>query len=140
MVTTFQSSEKKINAGREDVYGFISDINNFTSLVPDGKVSNFEAQKDSCRFKAEGLGEVIIRIVSREPRKNVVFESDGSLPFQFNVLIGLEDSGTGATAMKIVLQADLNMIMQAVAKKPLKEGLEVVASQLSEHLNSREWG
>ena len=140
MVTTVQSSEKKINAGREDVYGFISDINNFTSLVPDGKVSNFEAQKDSCRFKAEGLGEVIIRIVSREPRKNVVFESDGSLPFQFNVLIGLEDSGTGATAMKIVLQADLNMIMQAVAKKPLKEGLEVVASQLSEHLNSREWG
>jgi carbon monoxide dehydrogenase subunit G len=140
MVTTFKSSEKKINAGRKDVYGFISDINNFTSLVPEGKVSKFEAQKDSCRFNAEGIGQVIIRIVSSEPGKNVVFESDGSLPFHFNVLIDLEDSGTEATVMKIVLTADLNMIMQAVAKKPLKEGVEVVASQLSEHLNSREWG
>jgi carbon monoxide dehydrogenase subunit G len=140
MVTTFQSSEKKINAGRQDVYGFISDVNNFTTLVPEDKVSNFEAQKDSCRFNAGGLGQVIMRIVSREPGKNVVFESDGSLPFQFNVAIELEDSGTEATVMKIVLNADLNMIMQAVTKKPLTEGVEIVASQLSGHLNSREWG
>jgi carbon monoxide dehydrogenase subunit G len=138
-MTTFNSKEKEIRASRKKVYDFITDVNNLNALVPEGKVSNFRADRDSCQFNVDGLGQVGIRVVSREPENNILFESEGSVPFNFDVLINLHETGPGTTIMKIILNANLNMIMKAVANKPLKEGVEVIASELADHLNGRVW-
>jgi carbon monoxide dehydrogenase subunit G len=138
-MTTFKSNDKEINASRKDVYGFVSDINNFMALVPEGKVRDFEAEKDSCRFTVDGLGQVGVRIASSEPENSIMFESEGSVPFNFNVLVDLREKDEGTTIMKIILNADLNMMMKALARKPLKEGVEVIASELADHMNGREW-
>lgn len=138
-MTTFKSNEKEISASRKQVYDFVTDVNNLNALIPEGKVTNFQADRDSCQFKVDGLGQLGIRVVSREPENNILFESEGSVPFHFDVLINLHEAGAETTLMEIILNADLNMVMKAVANKPLKEGLEVIASELANHLNGRVW-
>lgn len=138
-MTKFESAEKHIKASRNNVYDFVSDINNFNTLVPEGKVRNFETENDRCSFRVDGLGQVGVRVVSREPYKYVKFESEGSVPFRFNMWIDLEDADDSTTIMKLTMKADLNMMMKMVAQKPMEEGLEVIASQLSDHLNRRQW-
>lgn len=138
-MTQIESSIKKIYAGRKHVYGFLSDISNYNSLVPDGKVRNFHAETDNCRFTVDGLGEIGVRIVSREPDDTIKFESEGSVPFRFNLWIQLRELDEKATVMKLTVRADLNMVMKMVAQKPMEEGLEVIASQLTDHLNNRNW-
>jgi carbon monoxide dehydrogenase subunit G len=138
-MTTFNSNEKEIRASRKQVYEFVSDINNFTALVPGDKVRNFETERDKCRFTVDGLGRVGVSIVSREPESRILFESEGEVPFDFTVQVDLREAGAGNTIMKILLNADLNMMMKAVARKPLTEGVEVIASELAGHLNRLEW-
>lgn len=138
-MTKIESTEKLIKANRDHVFNFVSDINNFNTLVPEDKVRDFETEKDRCSFKVDGLGQVGVRVIEKEPGKYVMFESEGSIPFRFNMWIYLEDAGNETTAMKLTLKADLNMMMKMVAQKPMEEGLEVIASQLSDHLNRREW-
>lgn len=138
-MTEIRSTEKIIRTERKNVYEFISDINNFNTLVPEERAGDFEANRDSCRFSVEGLGQVGIRVVSREPEKNVEFESEGGIPFQVNLLIELDESLPEGTVMKMTLRADLNMMMQMIAKNPMKEGLEKASTKLSDYLNERQW-
>ncbi len=137
-MTKIESAIKKINAGRKPVYWFLSDVENLNSLVPEGKVTNFSADTDSCKFSVDGLGEVGLRVVSKDPENTIKFESEGSVPFRFKLWIQLKDTGNSETAMKLTIAAELNSMMKMVAEKPLKNGLEVIASQLSDHLNKKE--
>lgn len=139
MMTEIRSSEKIIKTERNNVYEFISNINNFSTLVPEEKARDFEADRDSCRFSVDGLGQVGIRVVSREPGKYVVFESEEGIPFQVNLLIELEALGKEGTVMKLTMKADLNVMMKMIARNPMREGLEKAATRLSDHLNGRQW-
>lgn len=139
IMTKFESSQKKIHARRKPVFGFLSDINNFRSFAPEDKIKNFHAETDRCSFSVDGVGEIGVRIASIEPDDTIKFESEGSKPFKFNLWIQLKAADDKTTVMKLTLGADLNMMMKAVAEKPLKEGIEIIASQLSDHLNKREW-
>ncbi len=138
-MTKFESSEKIIKVNRSNVYRFISDINNFNALVPGDTVRDFEVDRDGCRFTVDGLGEVGVRVISREPEKKIMFESEGNVPFRINLLIELEEPDPDATLLKLILEADLNMMMKMVAQTPLENGVEEIASRLSDHLNNREW-
>jgi carbon monoxide dehydrogenase subunit G len=133
-MTQYESSEKTINAGRKPVYEYLTDINNFSSLIPAGNVRDFKAGKDNCHFYIDGIGTVGVRLVASET-DDVRFESEGSTPFRFDLLVKLNETGPGSTRLKLVLNAGLNMMMKMVAGKQLEEGVEIAASRLSDHLN-----
>lgn len=138
-MTRFESSARKIDASRKLVFDFLSDIRNFTSLIPEGKVRDFNPEKDSARFRVDGLGEVGVRVISREPWDTIIYGSEGSVPFGFRLLAKLTKNEDGSTLLHLILEADLNVMMKMMAKKPLEEGIEMVASRLSDHLNDRDW-
>lgn len=138
-MTKFESSVKKVDAAQRPLFGFLSDIDNFSSLVSGYEVKNFHSEKDSCRFTIDGLGEIGVRVVSREPDNTIKFESEGQAPFSFNLWIQLKEAGDNQTAMKLTLKADLNPMMKMMAQKPLSDGLEIIASELTERLNKRDW-
>jgi carbon monoxide dehydrogenase subunit G len=133
-MTKFESTEKTINAGREPVYEFLTDINNFSSLVPAEQVRDFKAGKDNCHFYIDGIGSVGVRLVDND-NGDVRFESEGSTPFRFDLLVELNEAGPGTTRMRLILNANLNMMMKMVAGKHLEQGVEFAASRLSDHLN-----
>lgn len=138
-MTTFYSSAKTIHAGRKPVFGFLSDIRNFKNLIPEVRIRNFEAERDRCRFTVDGLGEIAIRVALRDPDENIRLESEGQVPFRFNILIRLDETGSGSTNMKITLDADLNIMMKMIAQKPIEEGVEMAATLLAGHLNNHKW-
>ena len=138
-MTRFESSARTIDAGRKLVFDFLSDIRNFNTLVPEGKVRDFNSGKDYARFHVDGLGEVGVHIVSSEPWDTVVYGSEGSVPFGFRLLAKLKENEGGSSVLKLILEAELNVMMKMMAKKPLEEGIEMIASRLSDHLNQRQW-
>ncbi len=138
-MTTFESSGKKIYAGKKPVFGFLADMNNFTGLIPEGKITDFKLDRDGFRFSFDRFGEVEVRLISREPDNVLEFESEGGLPFRVDLRIDLEESDDSSTIMKLTLNAELNMMMSMMAKKPLEEGVEMVASIIADHLNSNNW-
>lgn len=138
-MTTFESSLRTVSVPRKPVFGFLSDIKNFESLVPDGIVKNFVAVKNNCRFNIDGLGEVGVRLANVNPDHTIIYESEGSRPFHFDLTIDLNEQDDQSTIMKLTFRAELTMMMKMMVRKPLEDGLEMMASELVDHLNSRQW-
>ncbi len=139
-MTVFESSVKTLKANRKPVHRYLSDLRNFESLIPEGRVRNLEIEGDSCRFTIDGVGEMRVRKVPGNDEGSVRFESENSKPFRFDLSIELVEAAGSNTEMKLVLSAELNMMMKMMARKPLRDGVEMVASILTEELNQKELG
>jgi carbon monoxide dehydrogenase subunit G len=138
-MTKFESNIKTIDVPKESVYGFLSDIKNLESLVPEGLVRNFESANGVIRLNIDGLGQIGVRMVDIQSHDSILFESEGSHPFRFNLGIDLQDKENHQTSLQLKFNAELNMMMKMVAQKPIEEGIERMAAELADNLNNRQW-
>ena len=49
----------------QQIYSFISDFNNFKDLLPEGRVSGWEASEDRCSFQVDPLGRTGLQLVEK---------------------------------------------------------------------------
>ena len=126
-----ESKIGKIGNSEEVVYLFLSDFNNFKSMVPADKVKNWTSTEDQCHFSISGMGETGLRIIERSPNKliKITTEKGGSLDFL--MWIQLKQMSEKDTRVKITLRAELNPMMVAVLKGPLKKFADSLIDQMA---------
>ena len=57
---------KSISASQEDVYTFLSDLNNLEKLMPE-QVINWKSSQDDCSFTIKGMADMTLNIVEKTP-------------------------------------------------------------------------
>ncbi|MDR2010131.1 MAG: hypothetical protein LBQ22_06590 [Bacteroidales bacterium] len=116
------SKTVKIGNTGERVFNFLCDFRNISQMIPPD-VKDWSATEDTCTFSVKGQ-LITLQIIDKEPFKLIkITAADGS-PYNFNLWIQLKDIGAYETAARIVVKAELNMIMRAAVKKPLQQGLD----------------
>ena len=120
----------KIDNNEENVYNFLSDFNNFKELIPGDKIKNWESSSDSCRFTIESIGEARMQIVEKQPNKLIKVSSQVNNNIDFNFWIQLKQVGDNDTRIKLTIKADVNPMLQMVAKKPLQTFLDSLIDQI----------
>jgi carbon monoxide dehydrogenase subunit G len=123
----------KVEEGDEKIFQFLSSFKNFEDLIPQNRVNNWEATEDSCRFSIDGIGEVGLKIVDKEPNKVIKYSGDNLAKVGFNFWIQLKQVSNLDTRVKITFKADLNPMLNMVAKKPLQEFVEILVERLEKH-------
>lgn len=113
----------------EKIFNFISNFNNFRQLIPDDKVRDFESSTDACRFKVEGIGQAGLRIIGKEPYKLIKISSDEETSFDLLLWIQIKEIAPGDSRMKITTQVQLNPMMAAMVRKPLKDFVNTLIDQ-----------
>jgi carbon monoxide dehydrogenase subunit G len=101
-------------------------ISNFTYLTPAvaDKVEEWQATEDSCSFKFKGF-TVGLRIEEKVDNKHVKIVGDGgNVPMDFAFWIQLHQVSEGDTRIRLVLHAELNMMMRMMVGKKLQGGLD----------------
>jgi carbon monoxide dehydrogenase subunit G len=106
-------------------------IERITKQVPQIKITDFESDRDSCKFNITGLGVATIRIVNRDPFKTIKVESSGGLPLSFTFWIQLLPIDEYNTKMRLTLHADMSMMIKMMAGNKLEEGINQLAETLS---------
>ena len=86
-------------------------------------------------FVVEGFGKMGFRIIEREPFKTIKFVSENA-PVEVNVLIQLKSVAENETHMKLILNADLPMMIKMMVDKKLKEGINIIADLLAKTLST----
>ncbi len=139
----YVSDVKQISHNQQVVFDYLSNFENLsqylnsgllekiTRQVPQVKISNFESDRDSCRFSVTGMGLTEIRIVNREPFKTIKVESSGGLPLSFTFWIQLLPVDAFSTQMRLTLHADLSMMIQMIVGSKLEEGINQLADTLA---------
>lgn len=129
----YESKQHRINRPVSQIYGVLSDFRNFTPIVQD-KVDNWQATENSCSFRVQGIG-MSLRIVDKEPGGFIKFTGDDGSPLDFTFWIQLKEVGPYDTRMRLVLHAELNMMMKMMIGSKLKDGIEQMAQQIAGAFN-----
>lgn len=106
-------------------------IEKITKQLPQVKITDFESDRDSCKFNITGMGVARVQIVNREPFKTIKVESAGGLPLSFTFWIQLLPVTPQQTKMRLTLHADMNMMIKMMAGNRLQEGINQLAETLS---------
>ena len=104
-----------------EIFGFITDFNNFRSLLPEGRVSGFEVSGDQCSFQVEPLGRTGLQILEKTPYSLVKIASIPEFSkYQFTIWIQLKQVAEGDTRIKITIEPHVNQLLLPMIKGPLK--------------------
>ncbi len=142
-ISKYVSDVKRIEAKQENVYNYLSNFENLSAYINNGllekiseqvpqvKVTNFETDKDSCRFTISPMGSGEISIVNRQPHSEIKAQSTGSLPLNFTFWIQLLPINQEATKIRLTLHAELNNMIKMMIGNKLKDGINQLASKLA---------
>ena len=133
----YQSKQQQVLKNVNRIYPFITRFDMLTPALQD-KVEEWQANEDTCSFKVKGF-TVALRIVERVENKHIRITADeekGGVPIDFSFWIQLHEVSENDTRMRLVLHADLNMMMRMMVGSKIQGALDQVVEGLAKSFNS----
>ena len=128
------SKQQQIFRSADQIFPLISNFTYLTPAVAD-KVEEWQASEDSCSFKFKGF-TVGLHIEEKVENKHVKIVGDGgNVPMDFAFWIQLHQVSEGDTRIRLVLHAELNMMMRMMVGKKLQSGLDQAVEGLAAAFN-----
>lgn len=118
-----------VKQSSETIYNYISNFDNFRNLIPEDRIRDFESSGDSCRFTVEGIGQAGLRIIEKQPYELIKISSDEQTSFDFLLWIQIKELEPGDSRIKITTDVNVNPMMAAMVKKPLKTFVDTLVEQ-----------
>ncbi len=125
---------KSISASQEDVYTFLSDLNNLEKLMPE-QVINWKSSQDDCSFTIKGMADMTLSIVEKTPSSIVKMGSSSAKPFPFSLTAQIE-SENDTSKVRLVFDGKVNAFMSMMIEKPLGNFFNMLLSGLEKQYNN----
>lgn len=130
----YESKQQQVHHPASLIYPLISRLDLFSPALQD-KVEDWQATPDSCSFKAKSM-KICMRIEERVENKHVKIVTDeGGIPLDFAFWVQLKEVAPNDTRIRMVLHADLNMMMKMMLGGKIQDGLDKAVEQLAASLN-----
>jgi hypothetical protein len=151
----YESKKKAIPYAQSVVYAKLSDLRNLEVLktrlnsdqpdIPDDMksqvsddqlskakelIQNMEFTADTMSIDIPPVGKLVVEIIEREPEKLVKLTSTQS-PIPLTMWIQLVPTSDTSCAMRLTLEAELNMFLKMAVGGKLKEGVDKFADMLA---------
>lgn len=112
-----------------EVFAFLSDLNNHQQLMPEN-IYNWSSTKDEARFTIQNMAKLALRVSSITPDKEIIAKPSEQAPFELELKWNLNDLGNGQTEAIHTISADLNMMMKMIVSAPLQKLVDHEANTL----------
>lgn len=117
---TVIESKTAVDKPVNEVYAFLSDLNNHQKLMPEN-IYNWSSTADEARFTIQNMAKLTLKVESRTENREIVIVPTGDAPFDIRLKWTLHDQGDGTTRAVHTINADLNMMMKMLASGPLQK-------------------
>lgn len=133
MSKRIESNKVSINCPSEKVYGFLSNFDHFSALLPE-QVINWQSDGDSCSFEVKGLATLGLRITEKVPFTKIGMQGEGKIPFGFTLDAFFEAVSAGQCMAQMVIDADMNPFISMMVEKPLQHFVDTLIGKLKEEM------
>ena len=124
-----ESPKVSIQKSAQDVFGFLSDVKNFESLMPEN-ISKFEMlEDDKFLFSLKGMPEIVLQkkeVIS--PNKIVLGAAGGKL--DFSLTGNISEIDTNKSEVQLSFEGDFNPMMAMMIKGPIGKFIETLATKI----------
>ena len=133
MATNIESEKVTIKASQEVVYTFLTDFNNIKELLPQDKISDWNATIDQCSFKIQNAAIIPLVKDTVEPNNKINIKSGDKAPFPFKleVFINKIDDEEGCEAY-LHFEGEINAFLKMMVVKPLTNLFNYMAKRMRE--------
>lgn len=125
----FKSHKVQLAAPVEEVYSFLSDLNNLQKLMPE-QVINWESTAETCSFDIKGMAHVSFKRDELIPHQLIRIISGPDTPIDLEIRGILEKLNDNQAVACIELTADLNPMLKLMASGPLQNLVNIMADRL----------
>jgi carbon monoxide dehydrogenase subunit G len=131
----YESKQQQVLKGASRIYPLITRFDMLTPALQD-KVEEWHATEDTCSFKVKGF-TVALRIVERVENKHIKISGDegAGVPVDFSFWIQLHEVSESDTRIRMVLHAELNMMMRMMIGSKIQGGLDKAVEGLAQAFN-----
>lgn len=130
------SKQQQVLRPAEQIFAAISRFDNLTPALQD-KVEEWQADEEQCSFKVKGL-TVKLRMEERvEPKHVKIVGDQGGVPVDFAFWIQLHKVSDTDTRLRIVLHAELNMMMKMMIGGKLQQAVDQIAEGIARAMNGQ---
>ncbi len=130
-VTTIVSDTIEIEKSPEYIFNYLSDFQNFESMMPE-QVTEWTATPDECSFNIAGMATIGMKIIEKIPSSKIIISSNGKVPFDFTLLININEKGANASSGNITFESELNSMMKMMVEKPLGKFFNMLAHKMAD--------
>lgn len=130
---TIIESAVEVNKPIDQVYAFLSNMNNHQQLMPEN-IYNWTSTEDDARFTIQNMAKLAIKISNRVENQELTAIPSEKPPFDLELKWTVQDNGNGTTTAKYIISADLNMMMKMLASGPLQKLADHQTEKLKEIL------
>ena len=128
-----ESNVKQIAYSQESVYNKLSDFNNIGKVmdrIPHDQVKDLQFDTDTVSFSVSPIGNVLLRIINREPFKCIKISSEKT-PVALTAWIQIVPVDDSSSKLKLTVEADVNPFLAKMMEKRAKEGIDKAADMLA---------
>jgi hypothetical protein len=113
------------------IYEFVTDFNNFRSLLPEGQVTGWESSGDRCSFHVDPVGRTGLQIIQKEPFSLVKIASIPEFSsYQFTIWIQIKSVGENDSRVKITIEPQVSKILLPMVRAPLQKFVDGLIDRL----------
>src|SRR5690554_5590877 len=118
-MTTIETKHQTADSSAEKLFAFLSDMNNYEHLMPEGKIENWKSEEDHCEFTIKGMAKIGMEIQETVKPNLIKINSFGKVPFPFDLNIHINPISDQSSELFMVFNGDINMFMKMMVEKPL---------------------
>lgn len=123
-----------IDESVDRVYAFLADCTNHEQLMPEN-IQDWASTRDQASFTIQNMVKLALKVDRRIENREVVFVPVDKAPFDVTLRWETVSQGDGQTLARLIVEADLNMMMKMVAAKPLQKLVDYQVGRLKSVLN-----
>jgi hypothetical protein len=125
-MSTFESRKGSLACSPEELFGFSTDLRNFSRFIPDGTITDLELDHEKCNFKISSLGQVSLNIAEKLPFTNVTYHGTLFGSNEFSLIMNINRRPEGKAEVVVRLEAMLNPILKMMASQYVDRFLETL--------------
>ncbi len=113
----------------KEAYNFLSQVENFESLMPEN-ISKFEVlEKDKFVFALKGMPEIILKKKEEIPRSKIVLGAAGG-KLDFSLTSHISEISENQSEIQLSFQGEFNAMMAMMIKGPISKFIETLATKM----------
>ncbi|SDM61005.1 hypothetical protein SAMN05421813_1173 [Daejeonella rubra] len=133
---TIIESKVSINKPVNEVFDFLSDLNNHQQLMPEN-IYNWSSTKDEAKFTIQNMAKLALKVSSITKNKEIIVKPSEEAPFELELKWTVTEDGEGKTEATYTISADLNMMMKMIVSGPLQKLVDHEANALKTILSTK---
>ncbi len=132
----YESKQHTASASASTVYERFSNFENLNPYIGD-KVEDWQATKDRCSFKAQGMTlklrmETPSEVLDSSGKDYVIKVVGEDTPVAISMWLQLKEVAQDTTKLRVVAEVELNMMLKMMVGSKLKDGVEAMAQRIAQ--------